>query len=49
MGIPATGCEVEFRAFDIHRLEAGKIAQTWHLEDYLGLLNQLGATFTAQS
>lgn len=47
LGIPATGRQVEFRASDFHRLEQGRIAQTWHLEDYFGLLNQLGATFKA--
>lgn len=45
LGIPATGRTVGFRASDFHRLEEGRIAQTWHLEDYFGLLGQLGATF----
>lgn len=45
LGVPATGRRVEFRAFDFHRLEGGRIAQSWHLEDYLGLLEQLGAAF----
>ena len=46
MGIPATGRQVEFRASDVHRLENGRIVQTWHLEDYLAIFNQLGATFS---
>lgn len=49
MGIPATGKLVEYRACDFHRLEGGRIAQSWHLEDYFGLLAQLGATFGTQS
>lgn len=39
LGVPATGNQVEFRATDIHRLENGRIAQTWHLEDYFGFGN----------
>jgi predicted ester cyclase len=46
LGIPATGRRVEFRAADFHRIEAGRIVQTWHLEDYFSLLSQLGATVT---
>lgn len=49
MGIPATGRQVEFNASDIHRVEDGRIVQSWHLEDYVGLLSQLGATFSAAS
>jgi predicted ester cyclase len=41
-GIPATGRRVEFRAFDIHQLQDGVIVRTWHLEDFLGLVMQLG-------
>ncbi|MEU3374626.1 ester cyclase [Streptomyces sp. NPDC006660] len=49
MGIPATGRQVEFNASDIHRVEGGRIVQSWHLEDYVGLFSQLGATFSAAS
>ncbi|GAA5049635.1 steroid delta-isomerase-like uncharacterized protein [Thermocatellispora tengchongensis] len=48
LGVPATGREVEFRAFDFHRLEEGRIAQSWHLEDFYGLLGQFGATYTTR-
>ena len=44
LGIPATGAPVEFMAIDIHRVENGQIAETWHIEDYLSLIFQLGAT-----
>ena len=44
LGIPPTGQPVEFMAIDIHRIEGGRIAETWHIEDYLSLLFQLGAT-----
>jgi predicted ester cyclase len=43
LGIPPTGKRVEFRAFDIHHLVGGVIVRTWHLEDFLGLVMQLGA------
>lgn len=45
LGIPATGKRAEFRAFDIHHLKDGVIVKTWHLEDFFGLVSQLGAQF----
>jgi len=46
LGVPGTGRPVEFRAADFHRLSGGRIAATWHLEDYFGLAAQLGLTFS---
>lgn len=46
LGIPPTGNQVEFMTIDIHRIENGKIVETWHLEDLLGVVFQLGATIT---
>jgi predicted ester cyclase len=46
LGVPGTGHPVEFRAADFHRLTGGRIAATWHLEDYFGLARQLGLTFS---
>ena len=43
-GIPATGQPVEFMAIDIHRVENGQIVETHHIEDWLSVLFQLGAT-----
>ncbi|MFB7501133.1 ester cyclase [Streptomyces sp. NPDC056161] len=34
LGVPGTGRTVELRAADFHRLVGGRIARTWHLEDY---------------
>lgn len=48
-GIPATGRKVEYRAFDFHRIEDGRIAESWHLEDNLAALSQLGASFTTRA
>jgi steroid delta-isomerase-like uncharacterized protein len=41
LGVPATGRTVEFSAFDVHHLRAGRIERSWHLEDYTALLQQL--------
>lgn len=49
LGVPGTGKQVEFRATDIHRLENGRIVQTWHLEDYFAIATQIGLTFTPAS
>ena len=46
LGVPGTGRPVEIRAADFHRLAGGRIAATWHLEDYFGLAAQLGLTFS---
>jgi predicted ester cyclase len=44
-GIPPTGKALEFMAIDIHRLANGQIAETWHIEDFLSVLFQLGVSF----
>jgi steroid delta-isomerase-like uncharacterized protein len=41
-GIPATGKPVILTALNIHRLEDGRIAETWPLLDLLNGLQQLG-------
>lgn len=45
-GIPATGRSVEVKAVWIHRLAGGRIVEgkQWGFVDWLGLLQQLGAT-----
>jgi predicted ester cyclase len=43
MGIAPTGKEVEFTGISVYRIEAGKIAQSWNIEDQLGLMRQIGA------
>ena len=37
------GRAIDFRAIDIYRIANGHIAENWHLEDNLTLLQQLGA------
>jgi steroid delta-isomerase-like uncharacterized protein len=36
------GQPIDFRAIDVYRIENGRIAENWHLEDNLTLLRQLG-------
>jgi predicted ester cyclase len=41
MGIPPTGKEVEFTGISFYRIEGGKIAESWTIEDELGLMRQI--------
>ena len=43
MGIPPSGKEVEFMGISVYRIEGGKIAESWTVEDQLGLMRQIGA------
>src|SRR5918997_3856026 len=43
MGIAPTGREVEFTGISFYRVEGGKIAQSWSVEDQYGLMVQIGA------
>lgn len=43
MSIPSTGNAVEFTGISIYRIEGGKIAESWTVEDELGLMRQIGA------
>ena len=43
MGIPPTGKAVEFTGISFYRIEGDKIAQSWNIEDQLGLMRQIGA------
>jgi steroid delta-isomerase-like uncharacterized protein len=45
-GIPPTGRSVRVDAISIHRMESGKIAETWEVWDTLGFLQQLGVVPT---
>lgn len=36
------GRTIDFHAIDVYRVENGRIAENWHLEDNLTLLTQLG-------
>jgi predicted ester cyclase len=43
MGIAATGKKVDFMGISVYRIEGGKIAESWTVEDELGLMRQIGA------
>jgi len=43
LGVAGTGTPVEFQTIDIHRVEDGRIVETHHVEDLLGVLTQVGA------
>ena len=43
MGIPPTGKEVQFTGISCYRIEEGKIAESWTVEDQFGLMRQIGA------
>ena len=47
MGIPPTGKEVEFTGISVYRIEGDKIAESWTIEDELGLMRQIGAVAEA--
>ena len=42
-GVKATGKPIQLMAIDIHRICNGRVAETWHVEDWLGALFQMGA------
>lgn len=41
-GLPATGRSMKIQAVDIHEIENGKIVRTWHTEDWMTGLRELG-------
>ncbi len=43
LGVPATGRAVTFRTIDIHHIEGEQITESWHIEDFFTLLQQLTA------
>src|SRR5918993_2860009 len=43
MGIAPSGKEVEFTGISFYRIEEGKIAESWTVEDQFGLMRQIGA------
>ncbi len=45
-GIPPTGNKIRVDAITIHRMDGGKIAETWEVWDTLGFLQQIGVVPT---
>lgn len=42
LGLPATGRTMRIQAVDIHEFEGGQVARTWHTEDWMTGLRELG-------
>lgn len=42
-GISPTGRSFVMALHEFHRLDKGRLTHTWHLEDWFGWLNQVGA------
>ena len=42
MGIAGNGRQLSIQAIDIHEFREGRIVRTWHTEDWLSGLHQLG-------
>jgi predicted ester cyclase len=40
--VQGQGQPIAFQAFDLYRVEGGRIAENWHLEDNLTLMQQFG-------
>ncbi len=42
MGLPPTGREVRLTGMHVHRIADGKIVEVWAIDDFFGLMQQLG-------
>jgi predicted ester cyclase len=42
-GVPATNKECAIRINEFHHFEGDKVAASWHMEDWLGWMRQVGA------
>ena len=42
-GVAPTGQHVDIALHEFHHLQDGRLTHTWHLEDWFGTLNKLGA------
>jgi steroid delta-isomerase-like uncharacterized protein len=42
MGIPPTGRQIAVQGIEIVRVRDGQVAEFWHLDDFLSLMQQLG-------
>jgi predicted ester cyclase len=43
LGVPQGGGSFKLMSIDVHTVEAGKIARSYHVEDWLGAVRQLSA------
>ena len=47
-GVPPSGRRFSVALHEFHRIENGRLTHTWHLEDWFGWLNQVGAWPTSK-
>ena len=47
-GVPPSGRRFSMALHEFHRIEDGRLTHTWHLEDWFGWLNQVGAWPTSR-
>lgn len=47
-GVPPTGRRFTMALHEFHHVENGRLTHTWHLEDWLGWMRQVGAFPTNQ-
>lgn len=45
VGVAATGRSFTLPIHEIHHLVGGRVTHTWHMEDWFGWLQQVGATY----
>jgi steroid delta-isomerase-like uncharacterized protein len=43
LGVPPTGKPMTLSWIDVYRVVDGKVVEVWHVEDFYGMLQQLGA------
>jgi hypothetical protein len=43
MGVPHNGKSFKLMSIDVHTIEAGKLARSYHVEDWMGAIRQLSA------
>ena len=48
-GLPATNRRATWNSFRFYRLEDGRVAETWAIQDRLGLLEQIGGSAGGRS
>jgi steroid delta-isomerase-like uncharacterized protein len=48
-GLPATNRRATWNSFRFYRIENGKVAETWAIQDRLGLLEQIGGSAGGRS
>jgi predicted ester cyclase len=43
LGLPPSGKSIDFQGIEIARIADGKVAESWHVDDTLAMMQQIGA------